>query len=233
MKSEGALNSTHFRSWPEHFSIRSHPYWSDHAAGGCGLPLWWFYGTLPWSVVSVKSLIKTSLWCLYLQQTNVCVCVRETSHSQCACVCLEHRSAPDPMETSIWGDLCPRVPIWREFQEHSNLRLMLRYMECVRLRDNKYQCERTLSVMGFRSLVSSLGMCLQYSSDNKYIRIHIYTVYIYIYIYIYITINRIQNKSFCLHNIGVYCAYLWCIYKYTQYTFQKNMLCSYIKYIYI
>ncbi len=142
----------------------------------------WFYGTLPWSVVSVKSLIKTSLWCLYLQQTNVCVCVRETSHSQCACVCLEHRSAPDPMETSIWGDLCPRVPIWREFQEHSNLRLMLRYMECVRLRDNKYQCERTLSVMGFRSLVSSLGMCLQYSSDNKYIRIHIYTVYIYIFI---------------------------------------------------
>ncbi len=24
-------------------------------------------------------------------------------------------------------------------------------------------------------------------------------------------INRIQNKSFCLHNIWVFCVYLWCI----------------------
>ncbi len=29
-----------------------------------------------------------------------------------------------------------------------------------------------------------------------------------------IVINRIQNKSFCLHNMSVYCAYLLCIYKY-------------------
>ncbi len=30
-----------------------------------------------------------------------------------------------------------------------------------------------------------------------------------------IVINRIQNKSFCLHNMCVYCVYL-CIYKYTH-----------------
>ncbi len=27
--------------------------------------------------------------------------------------------------------------------------------------------------------------------------------------------NRIQNKSFCLNIICVYCVYLLCIYKYT------------------
>ncbi len=31
-----------------------------------------------------------------------------------------------------------------------------------------------------------------------------------------IVINLIQNKSFCLHNICVYCVYLLCIYKYTH-----------------
>ncbi len=33
-----------------------------------------------------------------------------------------------------------------------------------------------------------------------------------------IVINRIQNKSFCLHNICVcvYCVYVLCIYKYTH-----------------
>ncbi len=51
---------------------------------------------------------------------------------------------------------------------------------------------------------------------NHCIYIYIYT-YIYIYIhYCYQTINRIQNKSFCSHNICVcvYCVYLLCIYKY-------------------
>ncbi len=31
-----------------------------------------------------------------------------------------------------------------------------------------------------------------------------------------ITINRIQNKSFCLHNICVLCVHLLCMYKYTH-----------------
>ncbi len=48
-------------------------------------------------------------------------------------------------------------------------------------------------------------------------------------------INRIQNKSFCLHNICVSCVYLLCIYKYTHkhvYISEKKMLCLYIKYMY-
>ncbi len=42
-------------------------------------------------------------------------------------------------------------------------------------------------------------------------------------LHIHVYINRIQNKSICLHNIWVYCVYLLCIYKYThmQYTFWK------------
>ncbi len=52
-----------------------------------------------------------------------------------------------------------------------------------------------------------------------------------------IVINRIQNKSFCLHKICVYCAYLLWIYKYKHmHVFKKNMLCLYIyiiKYKYI
>ncbi len=70
------------------------------------------------------------------------------------------------------------------------------------------------------------------------------TALIYMYVYVYISagqqliaINHIQNKSFCVHNMCVYCVYLLCIYKYTHmtwmYTFKKNTLCLYIKYIYI
>ncbi len=49
-------------------------------------------------------------------------------------------------------------------------------------------------------------------------------------------INRIQNKSFCLHNICVYTVYINYVYINTNtcmYIFMKNMLCLYIKYIYI
>ncbi len=38
-----------------------------------------------------------------------------------------------------------------------------------------------------------------------------------------IAINRIQNKSFCLHNICVYCVYLLCIYKYTHTVYLENI----------
>ncbi len=51
-----------------------------------------------------------------------------------------------------------------------------------------------------------------------------------------IAINRIQNKSFCLHNIGVYCVCIYYVYINTNtclYLFKKNRLCLYIKYIYI
>ncbi len=51
-----------------------------------------------------------------------------------------------------------------------------------------------------------------------------------------IAINSIQNKSCWSHNICVYCVYLLCIYKYTRtciYLRKINMLCLYIKYIYI
>ncbi len=37
-------------------------------------------------------------------------------------------------------------------------------------------------------------------------------LYKYIYIYIYISVNRIQNKSFCLHNIGVFSVYIYYVY---------------------
>ncbi len=39
-------------------------------------------------------------------------------------------------------------------------------------------------------------------------------------------INRIQNKSFFVHNICVYCVDLLCIYKYTHtcmYIFKENV----------
>ncbi len=51
-----------------------------------------------------------------------------------------------------------------------------------------------------------------------------------------IVINRIQNKSFCLHNIWVCTVYIYYVYINTNtcmYIFKKNMLCLYIKYIYI
>ncbi len=49
-----------------------------------------------------------------------------------------------------------------------------------------------------------------------------------------IVINHIQNKSYCLHNVCVYAVYIY--YGYVNrptYIFKKNMLCLYIKYIYI
>ncbi len=51
-----------------------------------------------------------------------------------------------------------------------------------------------------------------------------------------ITINHIQNKRFCVHNICVYTVYIYYAYINTHtcmYVFKKNMLCLYIKYIYI
>ncbi len=51
-----------------------------------------------------------------------------------------------------------------------------------------------------------------------------------------ITMNRIQNKSFCLHNISVCTVYIYYVYINTHtcmYIFKKNMLCLYIKYMYI
>ncbi len=49
-----------------------------------------------------------------------------------------------------------------------------------------------------------------------------------------IAVNRIQNKSFCVHNICVCTVYIYCVYINTHtcmYIFKKNMLCLYIKYI--
>ncbi len=51
-----------------------------------------------------------------------------------------------------------------------------------------------------------------------------------------IAINRIQNKSFCLHNIWVFTVFIYYVYINTNtcmYIFKKNMLCLYNKYIYI
>ncbi len=48
-----------------------------------------------------------------------------------------------------------------------------------------------------------------------------------------IVINRIQNKSFCLHNIYVCTLYIYYVYTNTNTymsIFKKNMLCLYIKY---
>ncbi len=48
--------------------------------------------------------------------------------------------------------------------------------------------------------------------------------------------NRIQNKSFCLNIICVYCVYLLCIYKYTriQYVLDFENIYMYLHvYIYI
>ncbi len=50
----------------------------------------------------------------------------------------------------------------------------------------------------------------------------------------FIAINRIQNKSFCLHNICVCTVYIYYVYintNTTMYIFKKNILCLYIKYI--
>ncbi len=50
-----------------------------------------------------------------------------------------------------------------------------------------------------------------------------------------IAIKRIQNKSFCLHNICVCTVYIY-LYINTNTCmniFKKNMLCLYIKYIYV
>ncbi len=51
-----------------------------------------------------------------------------------------------------------------------------------------------------------------------------------------ITNNRIQNESFCLHNISVctlYICYLYINIHKCMYIFYTNMLCLYMKYIYI
>ncbi len=49
-----------------------------------------------------------------------------------------------------------------------------------------------------------------------------------------IVINRIQNKSFCLHDICVCAVYIYYVSKYKHmHIFKKNMLCLYIKYLYI
>ncbi len=51
-----------------------------------------------------------------------------------------------------------------------------------------------------------------------------------------IMINRIQNKSFCLHNICVHNVYIYYVSINTNtcmYIFKKNMLCLYVQYIYI
>ncbi len=45
-----------------------------------------------------------------------------------------------------------------------------------------------------------------------------------------IAINRIQNKSFCLHNICAYCVYLLCIYKYKH--MHVYILETYVIFIY-
>ncbi len=68
-------------------------------------------------------------------------------------------------------------------------------------------------------------------------------IYIYIYIYIYISavkrliaINCIQNKKNSLHRKCVCNVYIYYVYINTHpcmYMFNKNMLCLYIKYIYI
>ncbi len=63
---------------------------------------------------------------------------------------------------------------------------------------------------------------------------HIVSYYL-IYIYIsdvkwLIVINRIQNKSFCLHNIWVYCVYLLCVYikAHTHGIYLKIFTCIYL-----
>ncbi len=51
-----------------------------------------------------------------------------------------------------------------------------------------------------------------------------------------IAINRIQSKSFWLHNICMCSVYIYCLYINTNtcmYIFQKNWFCLYIKYIYL
>ncbi len=73
--------------------------------------------------------------------------------------------------------------------------------------------------------------------DNNIWNIFSYSLYLYIgmlqdyyvineikssAVKILITINRIQNKCFCLHNICVYCVYLLCIYKYTHACISEN-----------
>ncbi len=93
-------------------------------------------------------------------------------------------------------------------------------------------------------------------TPNKYIYIYIYIYIIYYYYYLFIffiiffccqTINRIQNKSFCLHNIRVCTVYIYyvyintntCIYIFKKkiyilrkyyIIFKKSMLGLYIKY---
>ncbi len=68
-----------------------------------------------------------------------------------------------------------------------------------------------------------------------------YIYWICVYLYMHnsaVAINRMQNKSFYLHNIcvcTVYIYYLLCIYKYTHMHvyISEKMLCLYIKYIYL
>ncbi len=46
-------------------------------------------------------------------------------------------------------------------------------------------------------------------------------------------INRIQNKSFCLHNMCVFCVYLLCIHKHTYSIYFENIYMYLHVYIYI
>ncbi len=52
----------------------------------------------------------------------------------------------------------------------------------------------------------------------------------------FITINHIQNKSYCLHNICRYTLYIYlCIYKYTNmhvYILNKYVMFIYLIYLY-
>ncbi len=51
-----------------------------------------------------------------------------------------------------------------------------------------------------------------------------------------IAINRIHNIHFCLHNICVCTVYIYYVYINTNtcmYIFKKNMLCLYMKYLFI
>ncbi len=75
----------------------------------------------------------------------------------------------------------------------------------------------------------------------KYLQRKKKLLYIYTHTYIYISalkrsiaINRIQNKSFSLHNICMHAVYIYYVYINTHvYMFQKNILCLCFKYIYL
>ncbi len=72
---------------------------------------------------------------------------------------------------------------------------------------------------GYNMVVDALSIYITFTVLFKSFgsEIHIYYIYIRIYIYIsavkrLIAINRIQNKSFCLHNIYVCTFYIYYVY---------------------